>query len=201
LIEYADGVILPIFPAHLIASKENYASVAVTTISDPDEVGIKFIAPHSGKIIGPHVWGRFFEDTLFTIYDADDNVLATYTVLWDDEGTGDYYENISVVFDAGVTVKQGSTYRITQKAVTGTARLYYSDWSAPVAAAVYGGANLVYTQRTAGGAWTDTPTRKPHWSVLYSEFNSDAIPTATPPGDSDLSTSLANNILTATLAD
>jgi hypothetical protein len=169
LIEYADGMIIGM-PAqqHNIGTVTHYGNVTGTAASDPNEVGLKFVAPHSGEIGGVCIWGLYADDWLWTLYDSGDNVLGTYTSLKNDRWAN--YHCAKIWFDTPILVIKGSTYRLTQKPSGATFRLYYSDYSVAAAAQMLGGVNFVWTQRKDSGIWTDINTRKPNMGVLYTKF-------------------------------
>lgn len=171
LIEYEDGAIRSLSSGIIAAgSASNYAYVTGNVDSDPDEWGVKFVAPATGKIGGIAWWGRSGTgNDVVTLYDSGDNVLQAFTILRADENPHLGYINRRTWFDTPISVTAGATYRITLLP-GGDGFLSYRDYGAEAAAAIVGGSNFVFTHRTDLGAWTDTPTRKALMVPFYTEF-------------------------------
>lgn len=178
VLEYNDGTLVPLPPsAMMIGCAATVVAYTITGVSTPDEAGVKFVAPFTGKIGG--VWeaeihanpgGREWK-----FYDSGDTLLTTQTITTTDTPTTGITAR-KTWFNTPQVVTKGSTYRITMKSYSGNSCvLYHRTYTAAMAAAMFGGADHMLTERKSSGDWTDTSTRKPHMAVIYSELYDPAV--------------------------
>lgn len=170
LIEYTDGTIRALHHAAHYVGGSTVSQPGYTAANTPDEYGAKFVAPYSGTIGSMVLFKQYVEDVITTLYDSDDNVLATETTVWDDAPGYTNQAMDRVWFTTPAEVVAGDTYRITQKPGAGTTNFFYYNLGAAAAAQIVGGADFMLTTRTDSGAWTDTATEKPAMGIGYSEI-------------------------------
>lgn len=151
-------------------------SVSTTTNdgTNPDEVGVKFVAPYGGCLTGIfamlNLSAAHSGISTFTLYDDADNALQA--VNWDSRSIS-APTTVGKVFIPceqvpATKLNAGSTYRLTYKGpvgdVTNTTRLMTVTWANDGAGSyesLRGGSygECVCTSRNNGGTWTDDETR------------------------------------------
>lgn len=155
---------------------------AVTTFENdrtPDEVGMKITVPAAVcatyKIAGLMVQSRMTTANTsmdIVLYDTDGTtVLQSVTLDSEMTPTNTHY----VYFDEATlsTLNAGSAYRLVIKAndAVSSNYYYYMDFPDAISAecADFGG-NVVWTERTDAGAWTDTNTRRFGGAAILSDI-------------------------------
>jgi hypothetical protein len=162
---------------------------SATTISrdtTPDEIGLKFTLPagwgHSYKVAGLEGLWRYQNSTgtiaTLTLYDASDNVLQQVDIDAEYLNTGSTHRRTTSYFDEATlsALKFGSTYRLTLKptSASNTPQLSYASVDVLRSQDQYAfdsGDLLCFTQRTDGGAWTDTTTKRLYWNLILADVS------------------------------
>ncbi len=174
-IKYDDGSVPPcgLLP---VATTTN-PTVTIDETSTPDEVGIKFTLPFACTVAGMAMKavfaGRLFDVHL---YDGSDNVLASLTGI-DTDKSGNVHALGTYLFSAEVNLAPVTTYRLTMAPKSGAASVSVPKVTfdaSSTRSAWPGGANAVWTQRTDGGAWTDTDTAISVLELLVSKLDDGA---------------------------
>ncbi len=158
----------------------NFPVLAFTTHtfnsgSTPDERGLKF------KIAAPTTISSFVArlsiaagiNCDFVLYDSDGStVLETVTVDSDSmvqPGTGG---NCEYFFTSDHNLTADTWYRLVAKPGASNISMYSADASsAALLRAAMGGSDFIWTERTNGGAWTDTDTKFPIFGVRTTKFD------------------------------
>lgn len=173
VLEYDDGTYAVLDPLGIVP----YHAFNVQTFnsgSTPDERGMIFTPTFTLKVRG--IWYKTSSAA------AHDVVLytgttVTETLTLDPDYRGSTTSNIRrVLFANELTLTAGTTYRITVKPTSGS-NITLVDWD--VAAAGYfdamaGGQALHYTERTDGGAFTETTTKRLFMGLMVSAVQTDA---------------------------
>lgn len=168
-LRYSDGS--PVAPLSTVTG-----DAEVESDTTPDEVGAKFSVPFACKLAGFRVLIYYDHPTLtsckVTLYDASDNILAerTYTEDGNPLGSRQY---IQYWLDAPISLAANTSYRLTITA-TRTDYGFYPQEFVPLSAtydlpAVAEYSRWQRTERTDGGAWTDTAGRLPLFTLWLSE--------------------------------
>lgn len=150
---------------------------SLNSSTTPDEVGNRFTLPVPARIVGvralinPAGDGR---DFTITLYDSSSSVLAQRTY-----DSGQYRAAASYwsdFFFSSAVDASAAMHRIALKPTTTSNNQYgYFDVSNTAhLSAIQSGANTYHTQRTDGGAWTDTNTRVALMIPLVSGFDNGA---------------------------
>lgn len=154
-----------------------FTTETITDSSTPDELGIKFKFPFPVKVAGAwfHAPAGAAANSI-KLYDSDGST-ALETVSLDP----DQYQTTSigtklVLFTAEHELDADTFYRLTY---LGAASAAGAASGIEVAAAAAmdgweGGQNIHRTERTDGGAWTDTTTKRPWIGLLLSGFDDGA---------------------------
>ncbi|HXG17179.1 MAG TPA: hypothetical protein VNK50_13085 [Calidithermus sp.] len=133
--------------------------------STPDESGLRFQVPFDCELEGVEAWVLAGADCQIVLYGPTDTVLATVALDPDLRQSGSA-ARYPLLLPAPVALTRNTTYRLVCKPTTTTGVSVY-DFTLPGAAyqaALPGGAEWYLTERTDGGAWTDTTTRRP-WGL------------------------------------
>ena len=153
---------------------ETLPTTSLAQTGTPDEVGLKITIPAFGStnIYDGVDWSvsttasRLFD---LVVYDNSDTVLDTssYDTDYLSAGAG----TSELWFSAPLTLTAGSSYRVTIKAQSAASTIgtLYA-LTVPASgdmAALCPGATMQWTERTDGGAWTDTPTKLPLMQLRY----------------------------------
>lgn len=154
-----DGDYLTIFG---VVPQDSTAALAISSGTTPDEYGLKLTVPIGCRVSGlwvQHGDGSWPDTADFVLYADDGTVLATKSYLDDMIEQGATARTLLVTFDTPVELDAGDVVRAVVKPTSAstTATLYQAIL--PVAgmntAYPHGGAG-VRTQRTDGGAWSDS---------------------------------------------
>lgn len=140
--------------------------------STPDEVGVKFSAPYDCRLYG-FVWFGGIRNETFNVilYDENDSVIAT--LVYGTDFFEMYPRTVSAVrtfwFADRPELSEASVYRLTFLPSTdsgaGVLIGVFDFKTAAYASALV--ANYIKTERTGGGAWTDTNTKRPAMALLF----------------------------------
>lgn len=169
-IEYSDGTRTHCgtFPYSSTTVSQN-----INTGTTPDEAGALFQVPFACKVNGALVKASASATTFAVkLYDADGStVLASKTAI-DSEWESGAGGARRVLFSSEITLAAATSYRLTILPEAATNVTVYSVTvdSAGTLEAWPGGANFYWTQRTDGGAWTDTNTKIPQVALLISSL-------------------------------
>ena len=168
-LEYSDGsyeVVEGAFPHSALNP------ISIGTGTTPDEVGNVFQLPFPCRVSG--VWGYADLDgnNNVVLYDSGSNSLASVLLDSDIRATlGSAY--FVQTFAVPVVLTAGAVYRLSLTPTTATqSSLWY--YRLPSAAAMDSlplGQNCCYTQRTDGGAWTDTTTQRGYMGLIIDQLD------------------------------
>lgn len=125
----------------------------------PDEIGAKFIAPFDATLHRATIYAypvNFDGTAAIVLYDGADNTLATWTIT--DADHAKWTGGVTLQAAAGIGLTGGATYRITIKpsSTTNVALFRYKFESAAAKLFAPWAGSFSATERTDGGAWTDT---------------------------------------------
>jgi hypothetical protein len=158
-IEYSDGTCPPLFYA---VPDESASNTTFHVDSTPDEAGGLFTMPFKARVCA--LCGEFDQDGNYDciIYDSANNVVVSQSVDKDTAVSTQHVGTYIPLTTPG-TLEAGQQYRIVVKPTTTTAVGVYkrvlntSIGGTRLREAYTGtGQNFKWTQRTDGGAWTDT---------------------------------------------
>ena len=168
-LKYDDGTYesYPCIPLSAITS------IAFNTGSAATIIGAKFKLPFPARAVGCYVY-----------LDLDANADL---ILYADGSPGTELMNISldankrrtttgqlfrILFDAPVSIAKDTWYRLALKPTTTTSiTLYHMDAaSTAIVDGMEMGQNFLYST-SAGGAWTDTTTRRPFMGLIFDQFD------------------------------
>lgn len=138
------------------AAYQTVTTKSVTAVSTPDEVGMVFMPPFSGNIIGFRVkanTGGGGGTTTVKLYDSADTVLAT-TVITNAKYPKNAVLSQFIPLPSTAVVSTG-IYRLTVK-TTGTINFFYYDNGTSNAKVAHGAVDCYATERKSSGAWTDS---------------------------------------------
>lgn len=140
--------------------------------STPDEIGIKFTLPHDVRVSSFLGQGVFNANYDIVLYDADDNVLATVSHDSDliASGATDRHNYLTFPEDP-LTLTKNEVYRLVYKPTTTTSiQARYLQFANTAMKSVMGLQNVSKTERTDGGAWTDTDTEVIQIAIVANGF-------------------------------
>lgn len=155
---------IPWLPTYSTVVTDNF-----NTGTTYDEIGAKFKMPFDAYVHGWYlIQQAWFPTTVggssFNIYDSSNNLLVTHLR----EGIKSAQINLTQqLLPSGVALTKDQTYRMTLKAIIGSASM--KNGVTPTNAltpATVGGVDFIKTQRKAGGAWTDVDTQTPCMGLL-----------------------------------
>lgn len=157
-LQYNDGeILLPAVISH---------GTAIQSDTSPDEVGCLFTVPMTCTCIGAawvsHHSNMGTVDATITLY-AGSTPIAT--VSYDNSKDSLPLNNQAgreVIWDTPVVLSPGTTYRLTVTATTATYDILMTTWTLNDLISRYWfeeGLRWYLTERTNGGAWTDTTTK------------------------------------------
>lgn len=156
-IEYGTAGILP---SVILGAHVGESGLTINTGTTPDERGNKFVLPHAVRVTGLTVrQGTVAADVVFTLYDSNDNELATLTVPQNNMRNANQV-SATFLFDDTVTLVAGDTYRLTYKSAD-TNNVTMFGCTFDDAEDIGGWVDRGYVQstsRTDDGSWTDSET-------------------------------------------
>lgn len=177
-LRYTDGsyaVIPGVHPASAVNA------IGFTSSSTPDERGMRFTLPFAARLRG--VLFRL-ENAASASVDVvlyqDSTVLETIALDTDTMYSVGAARPAMALFDS--LLSANTLYRVVVK--PGATSLAIFDFEVAAAAimdAFGGGQNFHYTQRTDGGAWTDTTTKRPWMNLWLSQVHDGAGAGGAPP--------------------
>lgn len=165
-LKYSDGTYAPIsswtYPINTIST------VAINTSTTPDEIGLRFQFPFACQVSGAWMRGDLGNVADLILYDAADNVLASFSHDPDIRVAGGGINKFWRF--APVDLSANTTYRLILKPTsTSSVSLYTMNLAnANHLQAIDGGTEWYYTSRSDAGAWTDTNTRRPFMGLQVS---------------------------------
>ena len=168
-LEYSDGSIhsMPMF----IAPFTNFVSLTFNNNSTPDEIGIIFQFPFPFRVTG--FWARVDVDSLVDVklYDSDGSTVLQSFTLDPDIRRANTVIDYRMFFSGESSLKADTNYRIT---VTPTGSMRFQEYTLDKATAMdalMGGQNVHKTERTDGGSWTETTTKRPRIGLMVDGFD------------------------------
>lgn len=173
---YDDGT-LEYIPGLVPATAVN--SHAINTGTTPDEIALRFQVPVACKMgavafrMAPGGSTRTYDVIL---YDNGGTALST-TSFDTDQLSSTSANAVPVLFiESEQTLTANTTYRLALKPTTASNQTFYSfDVNAnAILAACDGGIECYWSQRTDGGAWSDTTTRRPLITPILTSFDDGA---------------------------
>jgi hypothetical protein len=145
-----------------------------STTSTPDERGIKFRFPFRSRVCGYWCSVRILADFSVKLYDSDGSTVLLTDPCDQDvtSGTGSTATHISR-FPGTATLEANTFYRLTVLPTT-TTNISFGDFevnSTAILDAYDLGQNIIHTERTDAGAWTDTSTKRGFCGVLIDQID------------------------------
>lgn len=157
------------------------ASEAATTATTPDEIALKWTPQFRCRVKGMAiVWavggGANFD---LVLYNAAGTVLASVSVD-EDETLQSGTTGAAYFFTASVVLEVGSAYYFTFKPTTATSASVFvaTVGNALAMDALEHGSEMIYSSRTAAGAWTDSTTKRPVFGVIIDQLDDGKYPRA-----------------------
>jgi hypothetical protein len=151
----------------------NITVLSFNNTSTPDEIGIRLSLPFPCKCGG--AWlssgNTFTGDTDFVLYDASDVAIATGTF------DADIRNNVSNAllhsYFTPLTLAANTVYRLTMKPTSATnlALLEQTFAANGDMSTLDGGIEIYRTERTDGGAFTNTNTKRPVMGLYLTAFD------------------------------
>lgn len=165
---YSDGqryIIRDGFPSRTM----DVAATSFNSGSSPDERGIRFVAPLSGRCHGAAVYVTpGTSEFSIRLYDGSDTVLASANVAAVDFNLNGGANATAWPIWSPVTITAGSIYRLTVRPNTAN-NVGVWQWAYDVAR--HAESVLGYlTTRTDAGAWTDTTGTSVHMGLRLEAF-------------------------------
>lgn len=174
VLEYAGAVY---YEHEAVAPINGVNALTFKSDSTPDEIGNLITLPYGARVVGAWVWQSQPANTYSICLYSGDTELASITVD-PDEHVIYSLQPLYRMFSSAITLAAGS-YRIVLKPLNTTSnncRPYeYEVASAALMAAMPFGTNVIKTERTDAGAWTDTNTKRVSIGLLIDGID---IPTA-----------------------
>lgn len=171
VLEMDDGSICPMYGGYPAVP----ASVDTGSGSTPDEIAMYFSVPFPCRCSSVNFFGRLAGDADAILYDSDGSTVLGSCSLDANLKTGTGDLSINGPF-APVALLANTAYRAAVKPTTATTmRLHYGDVSvAAHMAALPGGTGCHWSERSDGGAWSQTATRRPAIWVTLEAFDDGA---------------------------
>ena len=156
------------------------ADLSLNSGTTPDEIGLRLVSPVSGRIAGVFVNHVSTSGATADVklYDSASNVLFSravqYGVEWQSGAQRVH------MLSAPIHVRKGDVLRVTAALTSGTSTAWprvVLDSNARLACLPLGDVEAYRTERTDGGAWTDTTTeRMQHFGVIYDAIDDGGAP-------------------------
>jgi hypothetical protein len=174
VIEYSDGSIYPIHG--MLPGLPTSITAGFASNSTPDERGSRFQVPVGCKFIGWTFQLRITANFELRLYDSDGTTVLTSITIDADDALNTSDGPYTILSDTEITLSANTQYRVTiLPTTTSTARIFKLTASlAAHLAQMYAGTNLIATERTDAGAWTDTDTARYGIVPLLSQFHDGA---------------------------
>lgn len=169
-IRYDDGtypmVIGPYGQTHPTLSISSNTTNNGTT---PDEIGMTFTFPANVLIGGAYVRVDLDGDCDLLIYDSQGTVVVGPIALDKDVRTGTTGTNHMVIFPEFVALaNELYTLALRPSSATSATIYWYTVNDANKFSDFEGGTSWYWRERTDAGAWTETLTKRPYYSLLVS---------------------------------
>lgn len=143
--------------------------------SNPDEIGNKITLPFPCRVVGFWAWCSINENATVLLYDSSSNVLTSR--LFDaNQTTEGVDDSIIGFFPDAITLTANTVYRLTFRPET-TTNIVLDESRFPDADSMGElpfGANIIRTDRTDAGAWTDTTTMRILMGLLVDQLDDGA---------------------------
>lgn len=160
-IKYADGSYPVILGAYPI---QQYNALSLSSSTTPDEIGILFNYPFKTRIGGFGFRGTLSANTDVVLYDASGAALKTRSLDSDLDATGTpAFRHYTALFSGDQDIDANTNYRLVLKPTTTTAISLYEIQiaSSSLMTALPGGSGWQRTDRTDGGTFSETNTKRP----------------------------------------
>jgi hypothetical protein len=173
LLEYDDGTYaeldaIELFPFHA------FTGTSFASNSTPDERGILWTPTFTCKVRGGWYYGSANNVVDAVLYDGT-SPLCTISIDPDTNTKGSSSFRRSVIFDAQYTLTAGNPYRLILKPTSTSAisLVSFDVASAGYLAAFAGGTAIQHTERTDGGSFSQTSTRRSFMGFHISAIQTD----------------------------
>lgn len=162
-LKYDDGTYPPL---GYVWPLKVYTTVSFNNASTPDERGMLVNLPITVEVGGVWLDADTDGDFDLVVYDSGGSVLTSASV--DKDARSSDVFGITHVQFAPVTLTAATDYRVVVKPTSGTSLTvaYVDVESAARLEVLWGHQGCAYTERTDGGAWTNTATRHPVMGLL-----------------------------------
>jgi hypothetical protein len=170
--EYDDGS-FGVLPA---VQPGNPSTLSINTGTTPDEAGIRFRLPYPVRCIGIAFCMAVGADCELVLYDSDGSTVLESVSVDANVQPSAAVRGTGYLFDSSVDLAANTYYRAVVKPTTGSSftfrylALNAASWRQQIP----GGEDFEMTQRTDGGAWTETPTQRPFMSLIVEAFDDGA---------------------------
>jgi hypothetical protein len=159
------------------------AGIVVNNGTTPDEVGNRIRLPLNGALSAFYAFSATAGNGDLKLYDSASNVLASVSIATPGSGLSIPQDFLFVPLARPIPVTAGAVVRVTFTPTDGTSTTVpraVVDSNARLAAMPGGGdINCFRTERTDGGAWTDTNTERLGFGVAYSAIDDGTGPAQT----------------------
>lgn len=146
---------------------------ALASNTTPDEVALKFSVPVAMSVCGASFIADHDGDLEAVLYAADGTTVLASAAFDKDIRSSTAARWGTFFFASDVELAANTTYYLALKP-TSTSAITVVAGEVSVAgdmAALPGGTALIYSQRTDGGAWADTNTRRPRIHLLINKVH------------------------------
>jgi len=155
------------------------------TGTTPDEVGIKFTLPsgwwNTYEVAGIMWYGRCNgSDVILKLYDTDGSTVLQQTTIDTDMSravSSTILQRSLFTATTLSTLASGSAYRLTLTPTVASPNMTLTDATFPSSADIEAwplGSNIIRTERTDAGSWTDTNTNRPAIHLLLKDITAPA---------------------------
>lgn len=175
LFECSDGTFATLQVAFPFKSR---TTTTFNSGSTPDEYGLKFVAPFSGKAEG--IWTTLYfpagsSDVDLVLYESGTEIASVAIDANTAQSTANARITV-VMFSTAQSITSGNEYIIAVRPTTANSvQVQQFDVDSAAHWAVHAGpAAMCQTTRTNAGAWSDTTTRRFYGGLLFSEIHDGA---------------------------
>lgn len=174
-LKYSDGVYRSVAPH--VAPWDGISSVTFTSGSTPDERGLKFSLPVPCVVRGAALQLALSTDVDIAVklYDTNGSTVLASTTMDGNVRQATAQRTYFVPLPE-TALAAGSVYRLTvvPQSALNMALYHMTVNSVALLDTIEGGQSWHYTQRTDGGAWTDTTTQRPLMGLWIDSFDDGA---------------------------
>lgn len=153
----------------------NLSIANIDSDSTPDEVGLYFQVPFKCRVTGFWFFGSFRvgAPTTVRLYDSDGSTVLTSLTVDDDQMYQVSHSPNRYLFDDTQELTINTNYRLTVLPSTSSDIHvdYFETDSAAIMDAFDGGQEVHWTERTDGGGWTETTTRRPFMGLILDQLD------------------------------